>query len=123
MFFVQFVKLYRYFGEKKDAHYTALLLVSLLIFINAYTLLSFLEYYFFPNIKYDYYWIFLLQLIILIINFFIFIYGRRYNLMIEKYQQKRKLYQLFDSVITVIYIITSITLWIYIATQLRDLNT
>ena len=120
--FVNLCKLYIYFGEKKDAHYTALLLVSLLIFINAYSVLSAIELFLFPEIEYRYYLLFILQIIILILNFYIFIFRKKHVDIIENYKEKRRKFKYLDIFLTIGYIVISVIVWIYLGSQLRELN-
>lgn len=122
IFFVTFCDLYAYFDEKEDAHYTALLLVSLLLFINIYSLISFFELYFYPQIKYEYYWLFLVQSLILVVNFFVFIYRRKYLSIVTNYRIKRAKFKYFDIFLTLIYTIGSIVIWVYLGSELRKLS-
>ena len=121
IFFVVFRDLYVCFDEKDDAHYTALLLVSLLLFINIYSLISFFELYFYPQIKYEYYWLFIIQLLILILNFFLFIYRKKYIGIIKNYRIKRTKFKYFDILFTISYVVTSIVIWVYLGSELREL--
>lgn len=121
IFFVVFHDLYVCFDEKEDAHYTAFLLVSLLLFINIYSLISFFELYFYPQIKYEYYWLFIIQLLILILNFFLFIYGKKYIGIIKNYRFKRTKFKYLDIFLTIIYAVTSIMIWVYLGSELREL--
>ena len=121
IFFVVFRDLYVCFDEKDDAHYTALLLVSLLLFINIYSLISFFELYFYPQIKYEYYWLFIIQLLILILNFFLFIYRKKYIGIIKNYRIKRTKFKYFDILLTISYVVTSIVIWVYLGSELREL--
>lgn len=120
--FTKICDFYAYFGEKKDAHYTALLLVSLLIFINLYSILSAIEIYFLPQIEYSYYLLFLLQLSILVLNFFLFIYRKKYVEIIKSYKEKRNKYKYFDTFLTILYIVVSVVIWIYLGSELRALK-
>lgn len=120
--FVKICDFYMHFGEKKDAHYTALLLVSLLVFINLYSILSAIELYLYPKIEYRYYWLFILQILILILNFFLFIFRKRHKEIIKNYREKRGKYKYFDTFLTVSYIVVSVVIWIYLGSELRVLN-
>ena len=118
--FARIYDLYVYFGEKEDAHYTALLLVSFLMFINIYSFISTLELFFFPKVEYSYYPLFIIQLLILVINYFLFIHRDKHKHIIVS-QNKRNKY--FTSIFTITYFLASIIIWIYLGSQLREFKT
>ena len=122
IFFVKICDFFVYFGEKKDAHYTALLLFSILMFINLYSVISAIELYIYPQLEYRYYLLLVLQITILVINFFVFIYRKKHIEIIKNYREKRSQFKYFDAILTITYIVASATVWIYLGSQLRALN-
>lgn len=117
--FTRFYTYYHKSGEKLDAQYTAILYIGLLLFINTYSLLSFVELLFFPQIEYSYYWLFSLQVLILISCYFAFIHKGKYKQIVEKHKQKNESNKYLEWFLIITYIILSVFVWVYLGSKLR----
>ena len=117
--FIRFYKMYYNSGERSDAQYTAILLIGLIIFINVYSLFSLFELLFFPRIEYSYYWLFALQVVIIIICYFVFVYKGKYKEIIEKLKHREKSKKHLDWFLILTYIAVSVFIWVYLASELR----
>lgn len=117
--FTRFYLMYYKSGEKSDAQYTSVLLIGLIVFINAYSVFSLFELFIAPKMEYSYWWLAMVQAIILIICYFIFVHKGKYKEIIKQDEGRKVAARKKDWILIAIYIASSLFIWVFLAVKLR----
>jgi len=119
--FIKFHRFYSYFGEKDLPHFFSMAFLSLLVYFNITAILGLIEIRLYPDFQVRN------SIPILVsvygLNYFIFLYKKRYVSIIEKATSSNSILRKYSSTFFVlIYVILSIGLWVYAGAQVRSLN-
>lgn len=115
LYYLFYYRIYKatYKSNKDVVEWTSMVALSVLVFFNVVTLFAFI-YSYIPKaiVKKG---IFVMgMLLILGINYFIFIFKRKYEKIIDNYSIKKGVNNFFTGILTLIYIIGSILLMFYV---------
>lgn len=120
IFFSRICDFYVYFGEKDDAHYTALWVLSLLMYLNVYSGLLAIRLFWLSEMKVSFPILLSILVVVIIINYFVFIHRKRYKKINEKIKATRFKYRYLDAMLFFLYAITTVVVVVVLSTQLRN---
>ncbi len=123
IYYILFVVLYRVFsrfGEKELPQFASISVMSICVGFNITSIITYFEIKYFPTFRYEN--DFIILLFMYLINYFVFIYKKRYksilNANIEKITSNKKL----CSIIVIFYFLFSLGMWIWLGSIVRALN-
>ena len=115
LYYLFYYRLYKasYKTNKEVVEWTSMITLSVLIFLNVITLLAFI-YPHIPKILFNKSVFIIGMLLIIGINYFIFIFKRRFEKIIKDYSNKKGMNNFFSGLLTITYIVGSIFLMFYV---------
>ena len=123
IYYLLFAYLYRIsskIGEKDLPHYMSISIISICVGFNVTSILTTLEIKYYPSFKNERDFIYLI--IMYIINYFVFIYKKRYVRILDENEERVKKRKILGTIIVLLYIIVSFAIWVYLGSRIRALN-
>src|SRR6056297_3065382 len=106
IYYLLFAYLYRIsskIGEKDLPHYMSISIISICVGFNVTSILTTLEIKYYPSFKNERDFIYLI--IMYIINYFVFIYKKRYVRILDENEERVKKRKILGTIIVLLYII------------------
>jgi uncharacterized membrane-anchored protein len=107
-------------GERSDAHISAWIFVSGMLCLNVMTVFDAVSLYFSSVFSYGTVVVVILLSIILFVNYFVFLYRKRYVRLLDRHRSRKKVYKWFLAIIVIVYLIFTFYFLIQVATECRN---
>jgi len=123
IYYTLFVILYRIcskMGENELPQFVSISVMSICVGFNITSILTSFEIKYFPSFRNEKDYIFLL--LMYIINYFIFIYKKRYINILGAYSERVAKWRVLGTITVIIYILLSFGIWIWLGAEVRALN-
>lgn len=123
IYYILFVVIYRIYwrlGEKELPNYISISVMSICVGFNITSVLTYFEIKYYPYFRNEKDYVFLL--LMYVVNYFIFIYKKRYVNILNSYHEQVSKWKHTYSIIVFMYIIFSFIIWIWLGSRVRALN-